>query len=78
VRGMGKTQMAYENSTMTLPGNHVPTTGNCIFTRRTKADKALQQLHHLAVKVLDAPNHRRSTPLAACGSHRHNRFIGHV
>jgi len=75
---MGKTQMAYENSTMTQAGNHIPTIGSPIFARRTKADKALQQLPRLAVKVLDAPNQRPSTPLAALGSHRHNRFIGHV
>ncbi len=75
---MGKTQMAYENSTITLAGTDVPTIGKFIFARRTSADKALHHLARLAVKVLDAPNHRRSTPLAACGSHRHNRFIGHV
>jgi hypothetical protein len=75
---MGKTQMAYENSTMTQAGQKLPPIGNLIFARRTKADKALHQLPCLDVKVLDSPNQRPSTPLAARESQSHNGIIEHV
>jgi hypothetical protein len=75
---MGKTQMAYDTSTDTRVSNREPTIGNTILTRRIQTDKALHQLPHTAVKVLDAPKERASTPLAALDSARHNGFIRHV